>query len=166
MYLSAHMVICSGRFVTARNGFPPNRGVEFYFLLPISSRQIAESISIAAKLLTSRFLFSVADFFPPNRRVDFYCVHFFPPNRRVDFYCRFFPAKIEESISIADFFPPSSDPSIRHSRYFYPPLLAAAPRSLSPLALPPLPSLLPISDRTSSVHHPGHNNIIGRTLIY
>ena len=32
--------------------------------------------------------------------------------------------------------------------------------------LPYLPPLAPISDRTSSVHHPGHNNIIGRTLIY
>ena len=41
--------------------------------LPISSRQIDESISIA-------------DFFPPNCRVDF-----FPPNCR--FCCRFLPAK-------------------------------------------------------------------------
>ena len=60
--------------------------------LPISSRQIDESISIA-------------DFFPPNCRVDF-----FPPNCR--FYCRFLPAKyiivLRTAYDTADFrFQPS-----------------------------------------------------------
>ena len=87
---------------------PAKSGVDFYFLLPISSRQIADSISIAAKLLTSRFLFSIADFFPPKSRSRF----LLPISSR------------HHPIS------PSAIPD--------PPLLPA-PRSLSPLALPPSP---------------------------
>jgi hypothetical protein len=147
---------------------------------------------MASRQIRSRFLFSIADFFPPNCRLDFYCrqiidesisifyCRFLPAKsmRRqiIDesisiFYCRFLPAKVEESISIADFFPPSSDPI----RSIHPPSDAirpcAARRPSLALAsrstyLPYLPPLAPISDRTSSVHHPGHNNIIGRTLIY
>ena len=49
----------------------------FYALIDCAAAAVEESISIA---------------------------DFFPPNRRVDFYCRFLPAKylLDESISIAD----------------------------------------------------------------
>jgi hypothetical protein len=62
------------------------------FLLPISSRQIFESIS---------------DFFPPNFRVDFYC-RFLPAKLMSRFLLPISSRQIDESIiSIADFFPPN-----------------------------------------------------------
>ena len=106
---------------------------------------------MASRQIRSRFLFSIADFFPPNCRLDFYCrqiidesisifyCRFLPAKsmRRqiIDesisiFYCRFLPAKVEESISIADFFPPSSDPI----RSIHPP---SAIRCDPPMCCPP-----------------------------
>ena len=114
------------------------------FLLPICSRQIDESISIA-------------DFFPPNRGVDFYC-QFLPVKSRSRFlllpakltrrFLLLLPAKlrsrfllpissrqidetismpissrqIEESISILHFFPPNcrDGSRVRKWRSYFP----------------------------------------------
>jgi hypothetical protein len=60
--------------------------------LPLSLSEIEESISIA-------------DIFPPNRRVDIYC-RFLPAKSTSRFLLPISSRQIDESISIADFFPP------------------------------------------------------------
>jgi hypothetical protein len=51
-------------------------------------------------------LCSIADFFPPNCRVDFYC-RYLPAESTSRFLLPISSRQFAESISIADFFPPN-----------------------------------------------------------